>query len=259
MKVITVTNQKGGVGKSSTACALAQAASISGKKALIIELDPQGNLAFFLGVDTQHGGAYELLTGEAPAADLIQRSPTGPDVIPASWGLQTITTGFSGSARRLAAALEGISSRYDVIIIDTPAAAGELQLNALMAADTVLIPLQPDSVAVQGLVQMAETVNQICQNGHKVAIAGCFLGKLDHITARTVLARQMIDLIKETAANLGISFLGAVRHAVAVQEAQAFQQNLFEYAPKSAPAIDYMQIYSEVFKPQKRKRGKNLS
>ena len=159
MQIITIANQKGGTAKSTTAAALAQAAAHRGRRTLAIDLDPQGNLSFFLAADVTRAGAFEVLEGQ-PAAEAIQPAAGGADVIPASWNLQTISSS-RGSARRLRAALEPIRAGYDLIIIDTPPTAGELQYNALMAATDLLIPLQADIVGLQGLYQMTDTARQI--------------------------------------------------------------------------------------------------
>ena len=131
MQIITVAIQKGGTGKTTTAAAVVQAAAYRGRSVLAIDLDPQGNLSFTLAADTSKPGSYDLLGGAA-AADLIQHKP-GYDVIPASWNLSTITSG-RGSARRLQKAIEPLKKEYDLIVIDTPPTAGELQYNALQAA-----------------------------------------------------------------------------------------------------------------------------
>ena len=234
-QILTVANQKGGSAKSTTAAALAQAAAYTGRKTLAIDLDPQGNLSFFMGADAARAGAFELLEGQ-PAE--IQTTADGLDVIAASWNLQTISSG-RGSARRLRAALEPIKDRYDLIIIDTPPTAGELQYNALMAATDLIIPLQADIVGLQGLYQMADTARQIQQSNPALKLTGFILTRHG---GRSTLARQMTDTIKARAAEIGIPFLMAIREAVAIREAQTLQRNLYEYAPRCKPAEDYMEL-----------------
>ena len=233
--ILTKANQKGGTAKSTTAAALAQAAAHRGKKALAIDLDPQGNLSFFLAADTRQAGAFELLEGQ-PAQ--IQHAAGGLDVIAASWNLQTISSS-PGSARRLRAALEPLAPQYDLIIIDTPPTAGELQYNALMASDGLIIPLQADIVGLQGLYQMADTAKQIMPGNPALKLTGFILTRHG---GRSTLARQMTDTIKARAAEMGIPFLMAIREAVAIREAQTLQQNLYQYAPNSKPAADYLQL-----------------
>ena len=149
MKVITVAIQKGGTGKTTSAAILAQAAASRALQVLAIDLDPQGNLSFALGANpaAETGTAYNLLMGR-PAAECIHTTAQGLDIIPADRDLAAITSG-TGSARRLREALRPVREWYDLIIIDTPPTAGELQYNALMAADGLIIPLQADAYNLQ--------------------------------------------------------------------------------------------------------------
>lgn len=241
MRIITIANQKGGTGKSTTAAALAQAAAAKGKRTLAIDLDPQGNLTFFLKADPQQPGAFELLEGK-PAR--IQGIDKKLDAISASWNLQTVTSS-RGSARRLKTALEPIKNDYSLIIIDTPPIGGELQFNALMASTDLIIPLQTDIVGLQGFYQMSDTARQIQQSNPDLKITGYILTRN---RGRSTLARQMAEVIKEKAAGMGIPFLTAIREAVAIQEAQTLQRNLYEYAPKSNPAQDYNELLKLILK-----------
>ena len=239
MQIITIANQKGGTAKSTTAAALAQAAAHKGRRVLAIDLDPQGNLSYFLAADVTRPGAFEVLDG-LPAAEAVQATADGLDVIPASWNLQTISSS-RGSARRLKAALEPLQGRFDLAIIDTPPTAGELQYNALMAATDLVIPLQADIVGLQGLYQMADTARQIQQSNPALTIRGYILTRSG---GRSTLARQMAETIQARAQEMGIPFLAAIREAVAIREAQTLQRSLYEYAPRSKPAADYMELFT---------------
>ena len=238
--ILTIANQKGGSAKSTTAAALAQAAAHKGKRCLALDLDPQGNLSFFLDANPNRPGAAELMEGH-PAADTIQRAGT-LDVIAASWSLQTISTS-RGSARRLKAALDPIAGQYDLIVIDTPPTPGELQYNALMASDSLIIPLQADIVGLQGLYQMADTAKQIQQSNPELTIKGYILTRHG---SRSTLARQLTATIAERAQEMGIPYLTAIREAVAIREAQTLQRDLYEYAPTSKPALDYLTLYDRI-------------
>lgn len=240
MKVITIAIQKGGTGKTTTAAALAQAAAYKGRRVLAIDLDPQGQLGFTLAADNSRnrGNAYNLLSG-IRAQDLIQTTPQGVDIIPAAWDLQTVTSG-PGSARRLQKAIEPLKREYDVIIIDTPPTAGELQYNALQAATGLIIPLQADIYNLQSLYQITDTARQIQGSNPGLVIKGFVLSQYD---GRSTIARQMKETIIDTAEKLEVPYLGTIRQAVAVKEAAALQRSLFEYAPKSKPAADYMELY----------------
>lgn len=236
--IIAVANQKGGSGKSTTAAALAQAAAKKGLRVLAVDLDPQANLSFFCGADATMPGAFDLVERARPVAVTIQRTACGLDVIPAALELQTLSRG-KGSARRLAAALAPIRKQYDLIIIDTSTAPGEARLNALMAATHVIIPLEADIGGLQGFYQIYDEYRQVQLASGLLQVAGYILTKYDR---RSTLARTLADRIQSAADDMGIPFLGAIRAAVAIREAQAFQISLYDHAPKSSPAQDYMQV-----------------
>lgn len=239
-KVLVVSIQKGGSGKTATAAALIQAAAYKGKKALAIDLDPQGNLSFTLAADMTGAGSYALLEGE-PAKNLIQHR-NGVDVIPASWNLSTVTSG-KGSARRLQHAILPLKPLYDYIVIDTPSTAGELQYNALQAATGLLIPLQADTYNLQSLYQITDTARQIQRSNPDLSIMGFILTVYE---GRSTFDKQIKETIIERAATVGVPYLGAIRKTVTVKEAAGFQQSLFEYAPKCTAAADYMEVYNKI-------------
>lgn len=240
--VITIAMQKGGSGKSTTAAALTQAAADAGKRVLAIDLDSQGNTSFFLKADTTRAGAYELLTSASDPRRYIQTTQGGLDVIPASWNLATVA-GSRGSARRLQRAIEPLRKSYDLILIDTPPNAGELQYNALQAADGLVIPLQCDIVGLQGLYLIYDTAQQIAASNTALKITGIVLTRY---SGRSTLTRQMQERITSTAAKMGIPYLGAIREAVAIREAQTLQRSLYEYAPNSNPAQDYKAVLKKI-------------
>lgn len=242
MQIITTAIQRGGTGKTSTAIALAQAAAFKGQRVLAIDLDPQGNLSFAMGADMNSPGSYSLITGETEAAKLIQQTGSGVCVIPASWNLSTLKTA-QGSARRLQTALQPIADRFDLIIIDTPPTAGELQYNALQAATGLIIPLQADSFCLQGLYQIADTAKQIQRSNPALTIKGIVFA---NYSDRTTIKKQLKAAIEKQAAAMGIPSLGAIRQGIAVQEAQTMQQSLYKYAPKSKPAADYLQLLEKI-------------
>lgn len=234
--ILTIANQKGGTAKSTTAAALAQAAAHRGKKTLAIDLDPQSNLTYFLAADDRKAGSYALLNGQ-PAK--VQHISPNLDAIAASWNLQTITTA-DGSARRLKTALRPLQGFYDMVIIDTPPTAGELQYNALMASEGLIIPLQADICGLQGLFQMTSTARKLQQSNSALTITGYILTRY---SSRSTIAKQMAQTIQERAAALKIPFLAEIREGVAIREAQTLQRDLYEYAPNSKPAADYMALF----------------
>ena len=241
MKVIAVAIQKGGTGKTTTAAALAWAGSAKGLRVLAIDLDPQKNLSYTLGATATGGGAYSLITGQPPES-LIQATEQGPDVIPATADLSTITTG-RGSARRLQQALDPIRDQYDLIIIDTPPTAGELQYNALQAADGLIIPLEAFDYDYQSLHQITDTARQIMQTNPALTIIGCVITRYD---GRATINRQTRDIIRAEADKIGVPYLGTIRQGVAIREAVRLQKPLFKYARRSNVAQDYMELFDTI-------------
>lgn len=244
-QIITVAIEKGGTGKTTTALALAQAAAHRGYKVLAIDLDPQCNLSFALGADLTRNelNSYKIITDTAKPLETVQATEYGVHILPGSQDLKTIESG-TGTARRLQKAIKKKFARlYDYIIIDTPPTGGELQYNALMAATGLIIPLEADIYNLQSLYQINDTFTEIHKANADLRILGCVLTQYDN---RSNLAKQMRQTITEAAAALDIPYLGNVRKGIAVKEAAALQQSLFEYAPNSKPAQDYLLLFDTI-------------
>ena len=240
MMIIAITMQKGGTGKTTTAAALAQAGASRGARILAVDIDPQANLSYALGVDgdAEHN-SYNLFIGKE-AGEQILTSADGVDVIPAVWALASVTSG-RGSARRLQEALQPVKNDYDLIIIDTPPTAGELQYNALQAADTYLIPINADIYNLQSLEQTIAAAEAIRETNRGLAPCGILLTQY---AGKTEIETQMFrEIINRAAGELHIQYLGAIRPAAKVREAAALQRSLYEYAPTCTAAKDYLNIF----------------
>lgn len=243
MQIITTAVIKGGTGKTTTAAALAQAAAAAGKRVLAIDLDPQANFTFTLGADINEPGSYELLH-EADAKSVIQSTEQGIDVIAASPDLATEQT-KAGSVKRLQEAIEPLKKKYDFIFIDTPPTMGELTYNALQASTGLIIPLEPDTNSLQGLYQITDIAHQMQEHNSKLKIKGVILTRYDK---RPKINRHLKEVIADAGAAAGAPFLMGIRAGVAIREAQALQQSIYDYAPRSKPAIDYKELFRMISK-----------
>lgn len=248
MKVIAVTIQKGGVGKTTSVMEISATLAKLGNRVLMIDKDPQQNLSRIAGADFEAVSIYDVLMGEVSIEDAIQH--VGDlDVIIADKQLKWADRDFAGEddIYRLAAVLLSVKDQYDFVVIDTPPSLGVLPSMALCAADYALVPCEASSSGVQGLGQLSENIQTIRdQHNPKLKTLGIFLVKYHW---RTIFNRLMKDQIAEAAAKMNTKvFKTYIREAVAVEEAQGFGQSLLEYAPSSKPAQDYLSLAKEILK-----------
>ena len=188
---------------------------------------------------------YELIRGEATPAQIIQKTQQG-DIIAASSSLALADTTFTGKERTTALkdAIKPISKKYDHVIIDCPPSLNTLLVNALVAADMVIIPLTADVYSLQGLYQLKQSIDAAQEVNTGLKIGGVLFVK--HNT-RTILARDLTDVITDKCKEFNIPvFKTTIRESVSAREAQALRQSLFDYAPRSNPAQDYKALIKEI-------------
>ena len=176
---IVLSNQKGGVGKTTSAYVLSTALKEKGYKVLAVDMDPQGNLSFAMGADTESATIYDVLKGELKPRYAVQKSAL-VDIIPSNILLSGIELEFTGARREflLKEALESLKSSYDYILIDSPPALGVLTVNAFTASDYVLVPMLSDIFSLQGITQLDETICRVRNYCNpRIQILGVFLTK----------------------------------------------------------------------------------
>lgn len=243
MEVIAIANRKGGVGKTATAQALGAGLIRKGYRVLFIDLDSQTNFSYGLGADTAGISSMDVLEGKATAQDAIQHTRQG-DVIAATEDLAGADIAITGTGReyRLKEAIEGLP--YDYVIIDTPASLGTLTVNALTAADCVVITSMAEDFSLQGIVQLSKTINTVKKYCNQdLYIRGILVTRY---SARSIISRDMYSNLEEIAQALGTwLYRTPIRECVSIKEAQALQQDIYSCAPRSNAAKDYAAFLEE--------------
>ena len=246
-RTIACANQKGGVGKTTTVVNLASLLAISGDRVLLIDLDPQGNATSGLGIDRAavEQSTYDgLLDGVDLAELVVQGTSPGVDVVPSAIalaGAEVELAGSTGRERRLRDALAGFADRYDVVFIDCPPSLGLLTVNALTAADAVLIPLQSEYYALEGLTQLLATIDLVRDHlNPRLAIDGVILTMADK---RTNLSSQVEA---EARRHLGGAvYRTIIPRSVRLSEAPSHGLSIASYAPDSKGGRAYAALAEE--------------
>ena len=247
-QTIACANQKGGVGKTTTVVNLGSYLALTGDRVLIVDLDPQGNATSGLGFDrgSIEQSVYDAVVDGSQISDLILPGPIeGLDVVPAAIalaGAELELAPLEGRERRLARRLDEVADRYDYIMIDCPPALGLLTINALTAADSVLIPLQCEYYALEGLTQLLGTLDLVRDNlNPRLAIHGIVLTMYD---ARTNLSA---DVAAEARRHLGdLVYRAVVPRSVRLSEAPSHGLPIPRYSPESTGAVAYAALATEL-------------
>ena len=251
MKIISVNNQKGGTGKTTTAAALGFGLYHRGYKILLIDLDGQGNLSYTLNADNDRYGTFGIMERPETVMGEIQHILDGEgkiDIIASTERLAIAEKIFTelGKEYKLKEALQQIPMEsYDYVIIDTPPALGILSINALAAADSVIIPAQADIYSLQGITQINSTISTVrkyCNS--KLQIDGIVLTRYN---SRTTISKDLATALSQTAQKLNTKVYDTkIRECTAIKEAQALRKDIFTYAPKSNAVDDYNKLINEM-------------
>lgn len=246
-KIIAMTNQKGGVGKTTTASAMMSALHLRGYRVLGIDLDPQGSLGFSIGLDIENCSTiYDVMKGTIPIEEAIVQTESG-DMLVSNILLSAAELEFNKPGREfiLRTALSKVEENYDYIIIDTPPALNVLTVNAYVVADALIIPMAPEILSLLGISQIRETIDTVrrCYNS-RLRVLGILLNKFN---PRLTLNREVLELAEQIAQSLDTRvFHTKIRASVSVAESPAHGQSVITYAPKSKPTLDFHALLDEI-------------
>lgn len=247
-KIVAIINQKGGVGKSMTAINLAAALGEMGKQVLLVDLDPQGNCSSGLGIEKSliQQCIYDVLLNDVPIEDVIIPDITeGVDIAPATInlaGAEVELVAEMARENRLKDAVGSMRGRYDFILVDCPPSLGLLTVNALVAADKLLIPIQCEFYALEGVTKLLESMKRVKSRlNPTLDIYGILLTMYD---SRTTLSKQVVDEVREYFGRL--VFSTPIPRTVKLSEAPSFGQPITQYDPKGRGALSYIELAKEV-------------
>ena len=242
-RITTIINQKGGVGKTSTAHALATGLNRRGYSALAVDADPQGNLTYIMQAETT-SGAYDAMKG-GNVVELIQHTQQG-DILSSTPALIGADLEFTQTGREyvLRDALGPINANYSHIIIDSPPTLGIMTINALTASTDVIIPMGADIFSLQGLGQLYDTIGKVKRYCNpELKIAGLLITRY---TRRAILTRDLTEVIGDKAQQISAQiFKTQIREGIAVKEAETMRASLFDSHPKANPTADYNALIDE--------------
>lgn len=247
-KIISLINQKGGVGKTTTAVNIATYLANMGRSVLLVDLDPQGNASSGLGIDIRNlkkGLYHTLVGGEHPRNVILRFKEIGHDILPSSQdlaGAGVEMVHFENREFKLYDVLRQVRSEYDYIIIDSPPSLGLLTINGLVASDEVIIPVQTEYYALEGLSQLLQTINLVQQHLQpNLKIMGAVLTMYDR---RNRLSRQVVKEMKQHFP--GYVFDSVIPRSVRLAEAPSYGKSILSFDSLSKGARSYKNLVKEI-------------
>ena len=249
-KIISIANQKGGVGKTTTTINLSAALAETGKKILVIDIDPQGNTSSGFGVDKNHieDTIYELILGYSAINEVILRNVVDNiDVMPSNVNLAGAEIELIGREQKesiLQKELDFVRDDYDYIFIDCPPSLNILTVNAMVASDTVLVPIQCEFYALEGLSQLIHTINLVRERiNNRLDIEGIVFTMYD---ARTNLSQQVVENVKDNVSQR--IYETVIPRNIRLAEAPSYGEPITTYDTKSTGAEAYRRLAAELLK-----------
>ncbi len=251
-KIISVANQKGGVGKTTTAINLSASIALSGKKVLLIDIDPQGNASSGLGIEPDSRGVYELLLGDASRQEVtcsteietLKIIPSRVDLT----GAEIELVSKESREKILQSALNGVREEFEFVVIDCPPSLGLLTLNALVVSDSVLIPMQCEYYALQGLSHLLKTLKLVKKSINPgLKVEGILLTMFD---SRTLLAAQVKEQVQKYFSDFLLKTV--IPRNVRLSEAPSHGKPIMLYAGRSRGADSYVELAKEIISRSKK-------
>ncbi len=259
-KIISLVNQKGGVGKTTSTINLVTYLAEAGKKVLLVDLDPQGNASSGLGVDIRNleKGLYEaMISGEHPRNIIMTSKKVAYDIIPSSQdlaGAEIEMIHMEHREFRLYEVLRQVRSEYDYILIDSPPSLGLLTLNGLVASDEIIVPVQTEYYALEGLSQLLETIDLVRENLQpNLKVMGALLTLFDR---RNRLARQVVNEVRKHFP--GYVFEVVIPRSVRLAEAPSFGKSILHFDAFSKGARAYKNLVREILELERENRKRNF-
>ena len=254
MKTIAIANQKGGVGKTTTAINLAAGLAEKRKKVLLVDLDPQGSTSGWLGDGITDAGMGLLDLSDFPKESLLATSVAGVDLFPATQGMAGADAYLASALNKetlLRRALEALEGLWDFVLIDCPPSLGVLTINALAATDLVLIPIQAHILDLNGLMQLLDLVEEVKKLlNPDVMVDGILACRVKSTTRQT---KEVLEALRKEFGSLVYSTV--IRENVRLSEAPGVGQPIHQYARASIGFQDYQKLTEELLRRRRRKRG----